>query len=96
MRNMRWRLHRLERLPQLQPPPGPLEQIERLALRHLSDDDLKVMIVMTSDLERGVRSTISERESAVVAAQNAAREAEARLAGFRCWAEAQRKGGQRR
>jgi hypothetical protein len=96
MRNMRWRLRRLESLPQLQPPPSPLEQIESLALRHLSDDDLEVMIIMTRNLQSGVRNTISERESAVVAAQNAALEAEARLAGFRCWAEAKRKGGRRR
>jgi hypothetical protein len=96
MRNTQRRLRKLERLPQFQPPKGVLDEIYSLALRHLSDDDMKVLIVMTSDLERGVRNTISERESAVLAAQNAAREAEARLAGFRSLAEAKRKDGQRR
>jgi hypothetical protein len=75
MRNVERRLRALERSPQFQPPPSRLEQIEGLALRQLSDEDLEVMINMTRDLEAGVRSTISERESAAVAAQNAIREA---------------------
>jgi len=95
MRNTQRRLCKLEQLPQFQPPQGVLDEINSLALRHLSDDDLEVMITMTSDLQRGVRSAISERESAVLAAQNAALEAEARLAGFRSLADAKRKGGQR-
>ena len=89
MRNVERRLRVLERSPQFQPPPSRLEQIESLALRQLSDEDLEVMINMTRDLEAGVRTTISERESAAVAAQNAIREAEAQRMGFRSFAEAE-------
>jgi hypothetical protein len=52
------RLGRLEGLPQFQPPPGPLEQINRLALRQMSDEDLELMITMTRDRDSGVCRTI--------------------------------------
>jgi hypothetical protein len=96
MRNVERRLQVLERLPQFQPPPSLLEQIKSLALRQLSDEDLEMMIHMTRDLEGGVRTTISERESATVAAQGAALETEAQRMGFRSFAEAARNGGRRR
>jgi hypothetical protein len=96
MRNVERRLQVLERLPQFQPPPSRLDQIEDLALRQLSDEDLDVMLKMTRDLEAGVRTTISERESAAVAAQNAARETEAQRMGFKSFAEAARIEGRRR
>ncbi len=96
MRNVERRLQVLERLPQFQPPPSLLEQIEGLALRQLSDDDLAVMISMTRDLAAGVRTTITERESAAVAAQNAARETEAQRMGFKSFADAARIEGRRR
>jgi len=93
MKNVRRRLHVLEQLPQFQPPPSPLEQIEDRALRRISDDELEVMINMTRDLVAGVRQTISERESAAVAALNATRETEARQMGFRSFAQAKRSAG---
>jgi hypothetical protein len=93
MKNVRGRLHVLEQLPQFQPPQSPLEQIEDRALRHISDEDLEVMMNMTRDLEAGVRTTISERESAAVAALNAIRETEARRMGFRSFAQAKRSAG---
>ena len=96
MRNIRQRLNKLEQLPQFQPPPGPLETIEVCALRQLSDEDLQVMIILTSDVERGVQREISERERAVLAAHNAVRETEAQRVGFKSFAEAERIGGQRR
>jgi hypothetical protein len=96
MRNVERRLRVLERLPQFQPPPSRLEQIEGLALRQISDEDLEVLMNMTRDLEAGVRTTISERESAAVAAQNAARESEAQRMGFKSFAEATRIEGRRR
>jgi hypothetical protein len=96
MKNVRRRLYALEQLPQFQPPKSPLEQIEDRALRQVSDEDLEVMIKMTRDLEAGVRQTISERESAMLIAHNAARETEARRMGFRSFAQAERNGGHRR
>jgi hypothetical protein len=90
MKNVLRRVQVLERLPQFQPPPSPLEQIENLALRQISDEDLEVMINMTRDLVAGARQTISERESAAVAALNATRETEARRMGFRSFAQAKR------
>jgi hypothetical protein len=90
MKNVRRRLYVLEQMPQFQPPPTPLEQIENRALRQISDEDLEVMINMTRDLESGVRQTISERESAVLVAHKAALETEARRMGFRSFAQAKR------
>jgi hypothetical protein len=95
--NMRQRIQKLERsLPRFESPPkppSPLELIENRALRQISDEDLEVMIKMTCDLEAGVRQTISERESAMLVAHNAARETEARRMGFRSFAQAKRSAG---
>jgi hypothetical protein len=93
MKNALRRLRALERSPQFQPPPSLLKQIENRALRQISDEDLEVMIKMTRDLEAGVRQTISERESAMLVAHNAALETEARRMGFRSFAQAKRSVG---
>lgn len=93
MRNVERRVQVLERLPQFQPPPSRLEQIENRALRHISDEDLEVMINLTRDLDAGVCQTISERESAMLAVHNAACETEARRMGFRSFAQAKRSAG---
>jgi hypothetical protein len=61
MKNVRRRLHVLEQLPQFQPPPSPLGQIEDRALRQISDEDLQVLMNLTRDLVAGVHRTISER-----------------------------------
>lgn len=93
MRNIQLRLSKLERLHQFQPPPGPLEKIEDRALRQLSDEDLRVMIILTADVEAGVRQTASETELAALAAYRALCEAEAQRMGFRSLAEAERIAG---
>jgi hypothetical protein len=56
--SVRRRIQMLEGLPQFQPPPGPLEPINRLALRQMSDEDLELMITMTRDRDAGVCRTI--------------------------------------
>ena len=96
MRSVRRRLDALERLPQLQPPPSSLEQISRLALKQMSDEDLELMINMARDRDRGVRRTLLPSELAALARQDAALETEARRMGFRSFAEAERRAGQRR
>ena len=95
MRNVRRRLQVLERLPQLQPPPSPLEQIGSLALKQMSDEDLVLMINMTLDRDRGVCRTLLPSELAALATQDAALETEARRMGFRSFAEAERRAGRR-
>ena len=96
MRNVERRLRVLERLPQFQSPPSLVEQIRGLALRQISDEDLAMLKNMTRDLEAGVRTTITERESAAMAAHDAAVEVEARRMGFTSFAEAARIEGRRR
>jgi hypothetical protein len=96
MRNFERRLHKLEQLPQVQVPAGPLCQIESQALRHLSDEDLQIMINMTRDVEAGLRQAISETESAVMVAHDDALETEARRMGFMSFADAERSAGPRR
>jgi hypothetical protein len=96
MRNVRRRLHMLERLPQFQPPPSPLEQIRSLALRQVSDEDLELMINMTRDRDQGVCRALLQSELAALARRAAALETEARHMGFRSFAEAKRHAGQRR
>src|SRR5271154_2389668 len=48
MRNVQRRLDVLERLPQFQPPPSPLDQIGRLAPKQLSNEELALMIHICS------------------------------------------------
>jgi hypothetical protein len=93
VKSVQRRLRVLEQLPQFQPPPSPLEQIENRALRQISDEDLEVMINMTRDLVAGVSRTISERESAMLVVHNAALETEARRMGFSSFAHAKRRAG---
>jgi hypothetical protein len=92
MRNMRRRLHKLERLPQLKPLSTASEQIENCALRQLSNEDLGLMKIIATDVATGVAREISERELKMLAAHNAVREAEAQRMGFRSFAEAERRG----
>jgi hypothetical protein len=91
--NMRQRVRRLERyLPQFQPPPTSLQRIEALALEKVSDEDLKLMILMGTDAEAGIDRPVSERELAVLTAHNARRETEALKMGFRSFADAAAEG----
>jgi hypothetical protein len=86
------RLGKLECLPQFQPPPTSLQRIEAFALRHVSDEDLKLMILMGTDAEAGIDRPVSERELAVLTAHGARRETEALKMGFRSYADAARRG----
>jgi hypothetical protein len=90
MRNIRRRLRLLERLPKRQPPPNPLEQIMRVAVQSLSDQDLELLRLRAMG-----QSESSDREAAAVLAWEKALELEARRMGFRSFAEAQRTFGQR-
>jgi hypothetical protein len=96
MRNVRRRLHALERLPQLQPPPSGLEQIRTLALQSLSEKDLELLRAISLEQAAGMPPReLSEQEAAACAAWEAALEMEARRMGLRSWAEAET-AGQRR
>lgn len=90
MRNMRRRLHKLERLPQYQPPPGPLREIEHRALHQVSNEDLTLMKLIATDVAAGVRRNLTDRESQILAAQAAALDMEARRMGFKSFAHARR------
>jgi hypothetical protein len=92
MKNALLRLRALERLPQFQPPPSRLHEIEDLALRQVSDEDLAVMVIMATHQEAGKDRPITERESEVLATHNAVREKEAQRMGFTSFAEAERRG----
>jgi hypothetical protein len=97
MQNMRRRLQMLERLPQFQPAPSPLEQIRGLALRCLSDQDLEFLRARSLEqtAEKPPRELL-EPDVAACAAWATALEMEARRMGWKSWAEAERIGGQRR
>ena len=86
------RLGRLERLPQFQPPPTSLQRIEALALGQVSDEDLKLMLLMARDVAAGIDRPVSERELAVLTAHDARRETEAVKMGFRSFADAAGRG----
>jgi len=58
MQSVRWRIQMVAGLPQFHPPAGPLEPINGLALRQMSDEDLEWMIAMTRDRDAGVCRTI--------------------------------------
>jgi hypothetical protein len=91
MRNMRRRLHKLERLPQFQPSPIPIQEIKRRALHLVSNENLGLMKLIATDVELGVRRALTERESAMLAAHAAALDSEARQMGFRSFAHAKRR-----
>ncbi|MGD1097143.1 MAG: hypothetical protein ABSB35_34795 [Bryobacteraceae bacterium] len=82
MRNIQLRLNKLERLPQFQPPPGPLEKIEHLAAKKLSDKDLDVLLILDRDMRGGVSREMSETELAAWEVYRALRETEAQRMGF--------------
>jgi hypothetical protein len=90
MRNVLRRLHLLEQLPQLQPPPGLLEHVRSRALRILCQEDLECLPAMEMPLRE-----LSERETAACAAWKGALETEARRMGLKSFAAAKRSAGQR-
>jgi hypothetical protein len=96
MRNTHRRLNKLEQLPQFQPPPSPLKQIQDRAMQQVSDEDLAAMKIIAADLEAGVSRTPTERELAILEAHSAALETEARRMGLRSFAEAEGNSGHRR
>ena len=94
MRNVRRRLHRLEQVAQLQPPPIPLEQITGRALENLSTPHLELLWAVLSAGKTDPKE-LTECEAAAPAAWQASLEAEARRMGFRSFAEAERIARQR-
>jgi hypothetical protein len=97
MQNVRRRLHLLERLPQFQLLPSPVDQIRNLALQSLSQRDLELLraILLEKSAEMRSRGLSSQCEAAACAAWRDALEAEARRMGFKSFAEAERTAGQR-
>jgi hypothetical protein len=95
MKNLQRRLHKLEQMPQFQPPPSLLKQIENLALAQICYEHLVLLDILGTDLKAGVERVVSESELEAVAAQNAALEAAARQMGFKSYAQAERRGGRR-
>jgi hypothetical protein len=95
MQSVRKRLQVLEALPQAQPKPGPLEQINLLALRQIPHADLELLIVITRARYTGVGRTLVPSELAALASHDAARETEARPLGFKSVADAQARAGRR-
>jgi hypothetical protein len=96
MRNVERRLQVLERSPQFQPPPSPIQEIEHRAFRQVSNEDLQLMKLMAMDVAAGVPRTLTDRESAVLVAHAAALEVEAQQMGFRSFAHAERRWGRSR
>jgi hypothetical protein len=94
--SVRRRLEVLERLPRLQPPPGPLEQIRTLAQQHMSDEDLDLMIHMARDRKRGVSRMLSPSEVEASERHEVALETGAQEMGFKSLADAERRAGGRR
>lgn len=88
MRNMRRRLHKLERSSHFQPPPSPIQEIQHRALRSVSNEDLGLMKLIAMDVALGVRHILTERESEMLAAHAATLDSEARQMGFRSFAHA--------
>ena len=95
--NVRQRIQMLERLPQFQPTPSPLEQIKSLALQSLSAQDLDLLHALSEDQTSEPRTReLSESEAAACAAWEAALETGARSIGLRSFAEAERTTGRKR
>jgi hypothetical protein len=95
MKEMQRRLHKLEQMPQFQPPPSVLKQIENLALARICYEHLVPLYILGTDRAAGVERVVSESELEALAAQNAALEAAARQMGFKSYAQAKRRGGRR-
>jgi hypothetical protein len=72
MVSLRGRLRRLERSPLFQHRPDPVDPIIGLALRQISDEVLALLISVAIDQDAGVYRTLSQSESAAVAAYEAA------------------------
>jgi hypothetical protein len=81
----------LERSPDFQPPPSPIEEIERRALHLVSNEDLQLMKLIATDVALGVRYILTERESEMLAAHGTTLDSEARQMGFRSFARARRR-----
>ena len=95
MQNMQRRLHRLERLPQMKPPPTRLEQIRALAYGRLSNEELATLRILTVDLNAGLNRVKSETELEALATLGRAFDEEAQRMGFKSYAQAERRGGRR-
>ncbi len=97
MRNVRRRLHALERLFPFQTPPSPLEQIRSLALRRLSQPELDLLVSIRRQQSAGAPPIeLSQGEVAAYAGWAAALDVEARRIGFRSYADAEQSMGRRR
>ena len=93
MSNVSRRLRALERLPQFQLPPSPMEQITSLALQSLSPQDLYLLRALLQEQSAGGQPReLSAGEVDAWARCAAALEAEARRIGFRSLAQAQHGG----
>ena len=68
MRNLRRRIHVLERLPQFQSPADPLEQAKSLALQQVSDVNLELPMAVVRDQEAGQCRMLTQTESDAVLA----------------------------
>jgi hypothetical protein len=68
MKNVRRRIHALERLPQFQPPPNPLEQANRPTQQQSSCENLELLMGEARDQEAGSYRTLTHTESAAVTA----------------------------
>jgi hypothetical protein len=96
MRSVQRRLRVLERLPQFQPPPSPLEQIGTRVLKQMSFEDFDLIMVVLRKQDRGECQTLLPSESAAVESYNAGLDTEARRMGFKSYADAQRRAGPKR
>jgi hypothetical protein len=96
IRSLRQRVGRLERSPRFQPPPPPptaLQQIHQLAIQHLSDEELRVLIDLYQRQEGGLEiGPLAPIEVAAIKCLAEANETEARRMGFPSYARAGRGG----
>jgi hypothetical protein len=72
MLSLRRRLSRLERSPFFQRPPDSFDPIKILALEQMTDENLELLRIVVHDREGGLYRTLSQSESAAVAAYRAA------------------------
>jgi hypothetical protein len=88
MPNVRRRVERLERFLAPEPASDPYDEMKRLALQSVSEEDLIVLIDVIKQGKRECQWT--EREAAAMKAFTCAFEQEVRRAGYRSVAEFQR------